>query len=297
MAIYRYIRDGESYRNWGPDFELTIGPMQLERVISANEGEQTSWPFLLYVDIDTVTLDQALAIGRGYSEIAANVAVLASGHRFELGTEGVRPKEPTEEEPPGKVIVPAVVVYRVDVAGQEEQEHLREQVQKSSLPTGDSEGDELIRRALRWYKNAVNEDDSIDKFIKLFVTLDMLVPRRKGVAFIDRAADALKMDFTEVDRSLIRSALADIWTVRNDMLHEGKPNVWFSVALQILERIVRASLRRKVKIPDERPVDEIFKRLSDHALVSQEGGPWVHADFWQSGASRSSQSDTYGPGR
>jgi hypothetical protein len=277
MPKYRYVRDGESYRNFGTELAFVVGGLTWEKLPANDATEETrSWHFVLYSDIEARTIADAVAIGHHRSEAITDLAILVSGFPIQLGTEGARPNEPAEaeNEPPGIVVVPAMITYRIDPATTNERDLLQSQLIAASVPAGTDEQSVVVGRGLRWYAAAVREEDIIDKFIKLFVIIDMFTPSHAGLAFVDRATDALLESFPMVDRNRTRLCIQDLWKVRNAIFHEGRADERLTIALQILERVVRALLRRKTMLPDELPMDEVFKPLAEHEYVTNEGGPW-----------------------
>jgi len=70
----------------------------------------------------------------------------------------------------------------------------------------------------------------------------------------------------------IRAAVKDLWDLRNGLFHGGAADARLAKASQLLERLVRAVLFRKVSLGDERELDEVFKRVQDHVFVSDGRG-------------------------
>lgn len=270
MPLFRYIRDGTYFRAWPQDFSFTIGGVTFElRDPDLNQQLIQPWPFVAWCDVEAEDIERALVIGHERCAVAADVATLISGYRIDLGVEGVRPQGGAADFP-GIVQIPAALRYRDDPAMEAEQHALLRQVVLARLPPAHERQSASVLHAMRWYTESVRETDAIDRYVKLFVTLDMFVPRNRQ-AFADRVADVLALQFETVRRRHIRACLSDLADVRNDLFHEGLADRRLTAATQILERIVRAMLRRHIGLINEIPAEELFRRVAGYE-VEREGG-------------------------
>src|SRR5271155_5581793 len=194
MLFFRYIRDGTHFRAWPKDFSFTIGDVTFElRDPDANQQLIQPWPFVAWCDVEAEDIERALTIGHERCAVAADVAVLISGYRIDLGVEGVRPQG-SGADFPGIVLIPAALRYRNDSATEGEQQALLRQVVLARLPLAQKPQSASVLHAMRWYAESVRETDAIDRYVKLFVTLDMFV-RRNRQAFADRGTDVLALQF------------------------------------------------------------------------------------------------------
>jgi hypothetical protein len=270
MQLFRYIRDGTYFRAWPQEFSFTIGDVRFElRDRDANQQLNQPWSFVAWCDVEAEDIERALIIGHERCSVAADVAVLISGYRIDLGVEGVRPQGGGADSP-GIVQIPAAFRYRDDPATEGEQHALLRQVTLARLPLVQDQRSVSILHAMRWYAESVRETDAIDRYVKLFVTLDMFVPRSRH-AFADRGADVLASQFETVERRHIRACLSDLADVRNSLFHEGIADRRLPAASQILERIVRAMLRGPLGLANEFPAEELFRRVAGYE-VEREGG-------------------------
>ncbi|MGA7872570.1 MAG: hypothetical protein WCA22_16915 [Candidatus Binatus sp.] len=268
--MFRYIRDGTYFRAWPQGFSFTIGGVTFElQEPEVNRQLIQAWPFVAWCDVEAADIERALVIGHERCAVAADVAVLISGYRIDLGIEGVRPQVGGADLP-GIVQIPAAFRFRSDPATEGEQQAMLRQAVLPHFPLAQAPQPTSVLHAMRWYAESVRETDSIDRYVKLFVTLDMFVPRsRRG--FADRGADVLSPQFQSVRRRYIRKCLSDLADVRNDLFHEGLADSRLAAATQILERIVRAMLRRHIALADEFPEVELFRRVGGYE-VRREGG-------------------------
>jgi hypothetical protein len=270
MPLFRYIRDGTCFRAWPRGFSFTIGGVTFElREPEVNRELIQPWPFVAWCDVEAADIERALVDGRERCEVAADVAVLISGYRIDLGIEGVRPQAGGADLP-GIVQIPAAFRFRNDPATEGEQQAMLRQARLAHLAPAQAAGPTSLLHAMRWYAESVRETDAIDRFVKLFVTLDMFVPRNRR-AFADRGADVLALQFRKIRRRYIHKCLSDLADVRNDLFHEGLADRRLVAATQILERIIRAVLRRHIALGDEFPEDELFRRVDGYE-VKREGG-------------------------
>ena len=237
MPLFRYIRDGTYFRAWPQGFSFTIGGVTFElREPDTNQQLIRPWPFVAWCDVEAEDAERALIIGNRRCAAAADVAVLISGYRIDLVVEGVRPQRDGADLP-GIVQFPAAFRYRSDPATEEEQHALLNQVALARLPVEPEPQFASILHAMRWYTESVRETDAIDRFVKLFITLDMFVPRSRQ-AFADRCANLLASQFGTISLLQIRACLSDLTEVRNTLFHEGLADSRLTSATQILERIV-----------------------------------------------------------
>ncbi len=270
MPLFRYVRDGMYFRAWPHDLSFTIGSVTFEqRDPNVNEQLIQPWPFVAWCDVEAEDIEQALIIGHERCAAAADVAVLIAGYRIDLGVEGVRPQK-SGTDLLGIVQIPAALCYRDDPATEGEQDALLRQVVLARLPLAHDPQSASVLHAMRWYTESVRETDAMDRYVKLFVTLDMFVPRSHR-AFADRGADVLALQFETDGRSHIRACLSDLADVRNDLFHEGLADCRLAAATQILERIVRAMLRRHIGLPNEFSPEHLFRRVASYE-VEREGG-------------------------
>src|ERR1035437_3477779 len=170
MPFFRYIHDGTYFRAWPRDSSFTIGDVTFElRDPEVNQQLTQPWPFVAWCDVEAEDIERALIIGHEHCAMAADIAVLISGYRIDLGVEGVRPQEGGADFP-GIVQIPAALRYRDDPATEGEQHALLRQAVLARLPLAHEPQLASVLHAMRWYTESVRETDAIDRYVKLFVT-------------------------------------------------------------------------------------------------------------------------------
>jgi hypothetical protein len=69
--------------------------------------------------------------------------------------------------------------------------------------------------------------------------------------------------------SAITTCCGDLANIRNKLVHDGIIENNVKAAAQIIERIVRALLRRKTQLPDEFLESQIFVRVGKHSIAKE----------------------------
>lgn len=268
MQLFPYTRVGGCFRAWPEDFSVRVGDVIFKH--RPTSSEEVPWPFVASCEVEASDAESALKIGGNLCIEAANILILITGYRFDLGSPESIGRTSSH---PGIMAFHAPLIYRADPASESEKDALVRQAASAHLPVPGDPQYELVLRTMRWYAQRVSETDGIDGFIKLFVILDMLVPRSRSRSgtFVGRATDTIAENFERVDRNRIAECLRDLYGVRNDLFHDGLTDDRFHAASQILDRIVRAILRRQVNLPDEFSEDELFISIASWTVKNQGG--------------------------
>jgi hypothetical protein len=131
------------------------------------------WPFIAYTDVEAVDLEEALARGREISSLSLDLAALISGFSLRVELDGVR--RLTSDGKLGLLEFPPGAAIRVDEAPALECAAMATSLAAASLAAGDP-AYAVVRNALRWYRQAIDDFEPMDRYLKLFTSLDMFVP-------------------------------------------------------------------------------------------------------------------------
>jgi hypothetical protein len=271
MPFFSYNRWASCVRAWPQSFSLTIADVTLEGQPVANRPPFVGWPIVVSCEFEAKNGADALKKGSDRCASAIDAAVLLIGYEIELGAEELHSLDEAND-PPVIIFSGTKLRYRPTPATGSEQRELHRQAAMIQLPQS-----ETIRHAMRWYAESVRETDVVDKYVKLFVTLDMFVPRNpqrgRREGFAKRGADVLISQFTTVEKHQICGCLRNLADIRNDLFHEGLESKDISAAAQILEKIVRAMLRRHIGLESEFEESDLFRKAEGYT-EERLGGPF-----------------------
>ena len=151
---------------------------------------------------------------------------------------------------------------------------MSELLQAALLPSSSDPNGRVLETALRWYTQATAEFDDVDRYIKLFTILDMFTPPNlptgRPQPFASRATKFLRSEFATIPNSNILSCVKQLASIRNNLIHDGIRDSNLVAAIQVIERIVRAIIRRQLCLPDEFVEKDLFIE-PDHFELQREG--------------------------
>ena len=77
---------------------------------------------------------------------------------------------------------------------------------------------------MRWYARSIAEWDPLDRYLKLFIVLDMFVPAnrlKERVRFAHRAARAINAIVGIASVDVVEGCVGELAQVRNLLVHDG----------------------------------------------------------------------------
>ncbi|MDH5779023.1 MAG: HEPN domain-containing protein [Candidatus Bathyarchaeota archaeon] len=125
---------------------------------------------------------------------------------------------------------------------------------------------EKLAMAIHWYGLAVKDKYGVDKIIKLTVALESLLLRRedrlKKQLLAERAAFILGKDGKS--RKEIFEIVEELYTLRSDIVHEGKHDISEEDTLRLLELVrilIHAMMKISLRVTSLKDIDKRIKEI------------------------------------
>jgi hypothetical protein len=130
-----------------------------------------------------------------------------------------------------------------------------------ALKEENSDNIDLLKRAINWYTlGKMEKESNIDRFIKFWIALEVLVDNEEGND-VQKVKNALKKMYPEIEAKIQQDGIigSKIFSLRGKIFHEGKlssgelqnPKLDIVIQLRQTEDILTDLLRFKLGLPSK----------------------------------------------
>jgi hypothetical protein len=263
---FQYEVQGRLFRNLGDGARIVADDVELEQHGSTGDAFTDGWWFTAGVNVDAS--NQAEAVQSAAAKVETlfhSMAIVGRGGDLaaapfleESGGMEVKPQDgPLQVHWSMPLLYDGVPITPVMLA---EMQTKVQTVVNSSLKAGDN-----VKLALRWYAQAMKRygaahtHSELDRFMHLWVALDVLVPLGTGRDpfgnFKGRAQKYLRAQYSSCDPAKVDAILESLYRTRKLIFHEGDLSSGDNERVRLL---VRDLIFKELALPSLDPLPATF---------------------------------------
>jgi len=243
---------GSLYRNWPENKEIFL----LECLFKQGEGDRD---FIIQTKIKADNEEQARIFGRKNCHDAVNFLEFCIGEQVDLDRNKEEISKKGDDTKHGLVAFRIIGTIISNSPLTKEQLIEIDKAQNNIMNTG-TEDQLILIKSIHWWALGKRESDNIDRFIKLWIALEILV-EGKGDKLVKKVKKKLIKLYPSYDEEKIRQLVGRVYGMRGDIIHKG-----FREPLEVIKHVQHLeatledllSLRLKMK----------FKELTEEYLNS-----------------------------
>lgn len=203
---------GKLYRNWPENKEIVL----INCIFKPGINKRN---FSIQTNIKANDKKEACILGKEICKDAVNLLEFCIGEKVELSNKFKEIKEISELKTDG-IANPlcGFEIVRDEPLTSEQLEKI-EEVQ-STLLIAEEEQKLIIIKSLHWWSLGKRESDNIDRFIKLWIALEVLV-EGEGEKVVNKVTKDLKELYSSFDQRGGKELVGRIYGMRGNIVHRG----------------------------------------------------------------------------